>query len=134
MTNATRTAKELHNFFNNFRTLGGSALEQVFLDNARRVSTPLALPMLAQMGLTEQTNTPFTLLENACGVGVVAPILQQIVKPKVLSESKIVCGDFSEQVVELAKQRSERDKWVNTEVKQVDAQVSVLTRRKFISL
>lgn len=127
MTNTTRTAKELHKLFNNFRTLGGSALEQVFLDNAQRVSGPLALAMVAQMGLTEHTTTPFTLLENACGVGVVAPILQQIVKPELLGESKIVCGDFSEQVVGLAKQRLEREKWVNTEVKQVDAQVSVLS-------
>jgi protein-L-isoaspartate O-methyltransferase len=114
---------EMHKFFNNFKALGGSAFEEVLLENARRVSMPLATRMLSQMGLTEATETPFKVFENACGVGVIAPILQQIVKPDVLKQSSILCGDFSEQLIELAKKMIEKQGWENTEARQIDAQV-----------
>ncbi|KAK4139636.1 methyltransferase [Dichotomopilus funicola] len=115
-------AKGFHKLFNNFRTPDGTDIEELFLDHADRVSSPLALAMLAQMGLTENTNTPFTLFENAAGVGVVAHILQRTVKAEVLGKSKIICGDSSEQVLGFATNRSEKEKWVNTEVKKIDAE------------
>ena len=120
---AAARAIEMHNFFNNFKTLGGKAFEKVLLENARQVSTPLATRMLAQMGLTESTETPFKVFENGCGVGVVAPILQHMVKPEVLKQSSILCGDFSEQLIELAKKMIEGQGWENTEARQIDAQV-----------
>lgn len=123
MTAATRAA-ELHKFFNNFKLLGNNALEGIFFENARRVSTPLATIMLSQMGLTEATETPFKVFENACGVGVVAPILQHITKPDVLKKSSILCGDFSEQFTELAKRTvGKLEGWEKTEARRVDAQV-----------
>ncbi|AEO60937.1 methyltransferase-like protein [Thermothelomyces thermophilus ATCC 42464] len=115
---AART-KELHKFFNEIKSHGTTEL---FLDNARRVSAPLAARLLKQMGLGEHTSTPFKLFENACGVGVVAPLLQQLIKPDVLKSSSILCGDFSEQVVEVARQRNESEGWVNTEVRKIDGQ------------
>lgn len=122
MTAATRAA-ELHKFFNNFKLLGNNALEGIFFENARRVSTPLATIMLSQMGLTEATETPFKVFENACGVGVVAPILQHITKPDVLKKSSILCGDFSEQFTELAKRTvGKLEGWEKTEARRVDAQ------------
>jgi hypothetical protein len=49
--------------------------------------------------------------------------LQQIIKPNVLAQSSILCGDFSEAAIELAKRRLKSEGWVNTEVAQIDAQV-----------
>lgn len=120
---AAARAAEMHNFFNNFKALGGSAFEEILLENARRVSTPLATRMLNQMGLTKATETPFKVFENACGVGVVAPILHHTIRPEVLKQSSILCGDFSEQVIELAKKMIEGQGWENTEARRIDAQV-----------
>lgn len=119
---ATREAV-LQKYFNNLEANAGSAWEELLLSSASRVSMPLATRMLSQMGFDNETLTPFKILENACGVGVVAPILQQIIKPGILQQSSIVCGDFSEEVVGLAKKRIESEGWVNTEATKVDAQV-----------
>jgi ubiquinone/menaquinone biosynthesis C-methylase UbiE len=129
--NAAARSIELQKFFNNFKALGGGALEEVLFQNARRVSMPLATRMLDQMGLTEATETPFKVFENACGVGVVAPILHNITKPEVLKQSSILCGDFSEQVIGLAKQAIEKQGWENTEARQIDAQKTGLESGAF---
>jgi hypothetical protein len=126
MSTAATRAAELHKFFQNpNKTVGGNpgAWEQALLKSARNVSTPLALRLVSQMGLGNETATPVRVFENACGVGVVAPILQQLLKPDVLGQSRIVCGDFSEQAVGLVKGRVEREGWVNTNAETVDAQV-----------
>lgn len=120
---AITRANGLHKFFKNPKAAAGSAWEEKLIEHARRVSEPLATKMLAQMGLDSQTSTPFKLLENAGGVGVVAPVLQQIIKPEVMKQSKVICGDFSDELVALAKKRMESEGWVNTEAIKVDAQV-----------
>lgn len=116
----TSHAKELDKFYNEIKSHGNT---EIFLDNACRVSAPLAARLLKQMGIGEDTSTPFKLFENACGVGVVTPLLQQLVKPSVLKSSSFLCGDFSEPVIEVARQRSEIEGWVNTEVRKIDGQV-----------
>ncbi|KAL2138696.1 hypothetical protein VTI28DRAFT_6369 [Corynascus sepedonium] len=116
---ATERTETLRKFFNTFKSNG---LQGLFLDNARRVSEPLATKLLKQMGLNEDISTPFKVFENTCGVGVVAPILQQIIKPDVLKRSRILSGDSSDQMVEVTQKRSESEGWVNTEVRKVDAQ------------
>jgi hypothetical protein len=123
MSAAASRATSLSNFFQNLKTSAGAG-EDVLIDNARRVSTPIATVMLNQMGLGNDTNAPFKLLENACGLGVVAPVLQQIIKPEVLKKSSILCGDFSDQAIEMVKNRIAREGWLNTEATTVDAQVS----------
>lgn len=118
---ARAAAKE---FFRDIKTATGSEWEAVLLQNARNVSTPLAKRMLSQMGLgPDTTTTPIKFFENACGIGVAAPLLQGIIKPDVLKQSTILCGDFSEPVVEMAKQRIQNEGWLSTEAEVVDAQV-----------
>ena len=120
---ASELDKLYQNIYRNIKNATGSTWEKTLLDNARNVSTPLAIRMLVQMGLGEHTNAPFKLLENACGAGVVAPLLQQIIKPGILRQSSILCGDFSDQAVDLAKKRIEAEGWVSTKATKVDAQV-----------
>ncbi len=126
MTTASRASEldELYQtIYRDIKNAAGSAWEKTLLDNARNVSTPLAIRMLAQMGLGKHTNTPFKLLENACGSGVVAPLLQHMIEPDILRQSSILCGDFSDQAVVLAKKGIETGGWVNTTATKVDAQV-----------
>ncbi len=123
MATTARTTAELQKLYQNLKTAGGSAWEATLFENARSVSSPLATRMLSQMGIGADTTAPFKLFENAGGVGVVAPLLTRIIKPDVMKQSSILCGDFSEQAVNFAKRRSESEGWVNTEVEKVDAQV-----------
>ncbi|GAB1319398.1 hypothetical protein MFIFM68171_09608 [Madurella fahalii] len=108
-----------------------SEFEETVLDNGRRVSTPLVMRLLSQMGLGNDTDKPFRLFENACGAGVVAPALQKLIKPDVLKQSSILCGDFSEPLVTLAKSRMENEGWLNTEVRRIDAQKTGLASGSF---
>ncbi|KAK4171390.1 putative methylase [Triangularia setosa] len=132
-----RAAKELSKLFETINKAASSAnvsWEDVLLDNARRVSTPLVIQMLAQMGLDLYGNkpiAPFKLFENACGAGVVAPVLQKTLKPDVLAKSSILCGDFSTPCIGLIEKRIKEEGWVNTEVKRIDAQKTKLESASF---
>ncbi|KAK3985185.1 S-adenosyl-L-methionine-dependent methyltransferase [Cladorrhinum sp. PSN332] len=126
-------AKELDKFFQNINKIPtvNNTWEGVLLDNAQRVSTPLVMQMLNQMGINKNTTTPFRMFENACGAGVVAPVLQQMIKPEVLKQSSILCGDFSEPAVGLAKKRIESEGWINTEAQRIDGQNTGLADGQF---
>ncbi|KAK0671612.1 putative methylase [Cercophora samala] len=133
-----KAARELSKLFEtiNKAACSGSTTswEDVLLDNARRVSTPLAIQMLTQMGIDLYGNkpvAPFRLFENACGVGVVASVLQRTIKPDVLANSSILCGDFSTPCVGLVEKRIKEEGWVNTEVKRIDAQKMELKTASF---
>ncbi len=117
---------ELQKLFKNVSSAvapGSTSWEQKLLDGARDVTGPPGLRMLDRVGLNAETETPFQLFDNACGVGIVAGILQRTAKPGVLKQSSILSGDFSEQVIGLVRDRAEKEGWVNTEVRTVDAQV-----------
>lgn len=111
-------------FFNNLQGAIGNSWEDVLLDNARRVSAPLATRMLDQIGLNTETSEPFKLFDSGCGAGVVASEVHRLIKPEVLQKSSILCGDYSEQVIGLVQKRIDQEGWVNTQAKKVDAQVN----------
>jgi len=92
--------------------------------NAERISAPLVVRMLKQIGLTADTNQPFRLVDNGCGAGVVAAELQRLIRPEVMKESSVLCGDFPESMVELVQERIKGEGWVNTRAERIDAQVS----------
>lgn len=87
------------------------------------VSGPLARNMLDKIGLNASTATPFRLLDHGCGLGVVAPVLMETVPKAVLERSSVLCGDYSEALVQTVRARIEREGWVGCEAKVVDAQV-----------
>ncbi|KAK0715216.1 S-adenosyl-L-methionine-dependent methyltransferase [Lasiosphaeris hirsuta] len=118
----TKGARELQKLFQNIQGAAGDSWEETLLDSARRVSAPLAIRMLDQIGLNKDTAAAFRILDNGCGVGVVASELQSMIKPEVLQQSSILCGDFSEPIVGLVQKRIEEEGWINTEMRQIDAQ------------
>ncbi|KAK0620148.1 S-adenosyl-L-methionine-dependent methyltransferase [Immersiella caudata] len=130
MTSA-KGAKELNKFFQNLYSAIGTSWEDVLLDNAQRVSVPLVTQMLNQIGLNEDTSKPFKLLDNGCGAGVVASELQRRIKPEVLQQSSILCGDFSQQVIGFVQKRINEERWTNTEASTVDAQKTNLPSSSF---
>lgn len=133
MSKNTALATELGKLFQHVDKTAtiNNSWEDMLIDNARRVSTPFVLQMLNQMGIGKDTTAPFRMFENACGPGVVAPALQQMIKPDVLKQSSILCGDFSEPSVGLVKKRIDNEGWINTEAKRIDGQKTGLADGQF---
>lgn len=101
----------------------GEEGQQFLLESLKSISAPLAAKMLSQISLGANTTEPFNLLEQGCGMGVVVPLLNETVPKEVLERSSVLCGDFSGPLVEVVKQRIEKEGWVNTRAGVVDAQV-----------
>ncbi|KAJ1332992.1 methyltransferase domain-containing protein [Microdochium nivale] len=91
--------------------------------------------LLAQMGLvrgedenttiTTTTTAPtgsFTLLDNACGPGLIAGVLQEDLPRDLLLQSRIVCADINGNLVEILEQRAEAQQWAGVETAVLDAQ------------
>jgi ubiquinone/menaquinone biosynthesis C-methylase UbiE len=105
----------------------GEDWQDFLVETMRSISAPLAKKMLLQVGLLSQTTTqPYRLLEQGCGMGVVAPLLHETVSRQVREQSSVVCGDFSGPLVESVKGRIAKEGWVNCEARVVDATVSAL--------
>lgn len=102
----------------------GEDWEQFLIETMRSISAPLAQRALAQVGLGGGTTEPYRLLEQGCGMGVVAPLLHEMVPRGVQEKSSVLCGDFSAPLVEAVKGRIAKEGWVNCEAQVVDAQVS----------
>ena len=123
-------AKEMHKMFvgdiaKAWYTSGGRSWEENVLDGLRRFSAPFAVELLEQMGLGRETTEPFKLFDNACGPGVVAAQVVNLVKPEVMRQSSILCGDFSEPMISIALKTIEKEGWgAFVKARRVDAQVS----------
>lgn len=97
-------------------------LDKFVADSERIMRQPAAL-LLAQAGLDASTSKPFTLLDQACGVGPIAAHLQTTLDGQVLSQSKMLCCDINSNLVETLGKRAEKHEWVNVETSILDAQV-----------
>lgn len=92
----------------------GEESQQFLLDSLKSISAPLAAKMLSQIKLGANTTEPFNLLDQGCGMGVVAPLLNETVPEEVLERSSVLCGDFSSPLIEFLNTRIEKEGWVNT--------------------
>ncbi len=108
---------------------GGRAGDKV-VKGAMFAAGPGTVKMLEASGLFT-TTSPFTIFDSACGSGLTAAMLNQAVDPEVLKESSILCGDVSEQMVSLVKNRIDDEGWVNTKAEVRDAQRSGLEENTF---
>lgn len=131
--NTEKGSAELQKLFSGYilKAAAGDKWPTPLLENAERVSAPLVVRMLEQIGLTADTTQPFRLVDNGCGVGVTAGELQRLIKPEVMKESSVLCGDFPEMMVGLVKERIESEGWVNTTAERIDAQSSGLETDSF---
>src|SRR4051794_29461914 len=109
--NTAKGREELQKLFETAKTAMGNSWQESLLVNAQRVSAPLVIRMLKQIGLDENTTEPFCLVDNGCGAGVVAAELQRLIQPDAIKESSVLCGDLPETMVGLVKQRIENEGW-----------------------
>lgn len=120
---STNNQEALQKLFGSFSNgSDDQRLEELIADSDRIMRFP-AKNMLAGISLDQSTMAPFTLLDNACGIGPVAAELRDQVDSKVLDESKIICADFNANLVDTLKRRIELKGWSNIETAVIDAQV-----------
>jgi ubiquinone/menaquinone biosynthesis C-methylase UbiE len=74
---------------------------------------------------------PLVVLDNACGTGIVSSILQCELDEQVRAKWQLTCGDLSDGMLEYTRRRVESEKWLNVEVKTVDAQDTKLPSEHF---
>ncbi|KAI5459744.1 S-adenosyl-L-methionine-dependent methyltransferase [Mariannaea sp. PMI_226] len=105
--------------------------EKGFLIASQGVLRDMINPLLSQLELTSDTSTPFTLLDGACGTGVLTQQVQSTMPKHVLSESSILCFDNSEQMVGIVNKRIGAEGWINTKTAVLDAKNTQLPESSF---
>lgn len=120
---STNNQEALQKLFGSFSNgSDDQRVEELIADSDRIMRFP-AKNMLTGIGLDQSTTAPFTLLDNACGIGPVAAELRDQVDSNVLAESKILCADFNANLVDTLMRRIELKGWSNIETAVIDAQV-----------
>lgn len=114
----TKASTALSSFFQ-----GVNAEDEDQLTTSRGIMPHLALPLLAQMGLTPTNKRPLAFLDLACGTGVLTQEIQGMLSNDVLRQSTFKAGDLSDGMVKFMKKRVQSEDWVNVEVNVMDAQV-----------
>ncbi|KAH7031667.1 S-adenosyl-L-methionine-dependent methyltransferase [Microdochium trichocladiopsis] len=74
---------------------------------------------------------PFSLLDNACGPGLIAGVLQEELPKDVLAKSRVLCADVNGNLVDILKQRASIEGWVGVETAVLDAQNPGLPENSF---
>jgi len=80
-----------------------------------------AVDLIKQAGLLQ---TPLqrapVIFDNACGTGIVASLLHQILPEENLKSMDLVCGDISTGMVDAVKQRIEENGWKGAKAQVID--------------
>ncbi|KAL8806591.1 MAG: hypothetical protein Q9182_001238 [Xanthomendoza sp. 2 TL-2023] len=99
--------------------------------NAEVITGPFAREMIQKAGLLNPNLDNLTILDNACGTGVVAAALHDLMDDATKKRMKLTCGDFAEPMLKACKRRIEESAWPHTEGRKVDAQKTGLPDESF---
>ena len=94
--------------------------------NAEVVTAPFGRHLIEKAGLLSPNLDSLTILDNACGTGVMSAALHEMLPTSTKSRMKLTMGDFSETMLKIAKERCASERWMHTEGKIVDAQVCTI--------
>ncbi|KAI8653709.1 hypothetical protein LRP88_00554 [Fusarium phalaenopsidis] len=127
----TKAQRELYQRYDT----GSQSLEdpevQHMISQADEMMGKPARMLLIQAGLGPSASTSFNLLDLGCGTGLVASCLQEMIRPPVLLQSKILCTDVNARFVDILMQRARNDQWINVDAAVGDAQNSGLPEHSF---
>lgn len=97
--------------------------EQSLLFASRGVIAHVAQPLVSQMGINSHIPEPLSVLDLACGTGIVTDLVQKCVQREVLERSRFRAVDASEGMVAITRKRVELEGWVNVDTEVMDAKV-----------
>lgn len=123
MTTATASSPPPNDGATAMETILQQTSHEFLLAQLEYSSAPPARNMLRKIGLDETATTPFNLVDLGCGMGVVAPLLNDMVPPEVMGRSKVLCVDNSEALIGSVRKRMAEEGWVGAEARVVDIQV-----------
>ena len=92
--------------------------------SAEVVTGAFARVLVEKAGLLEPSPEPTAILDNACGTGVVAAALFELLDRSTKDRMELTCGDFSDSMIKSMNERIEASGWEKVTAKNVDAQVS----------
>ncbi|KAI4120221.1 MAG: hypothetical protein LQ338_006385 [Usnochroma carphineum] len=101
------------------------------LQDAEIITGPFAKTLIEKAGLLEPTADRLDILDNGCGTGAVAAALHEMLDQATKERMELTCADFLDPVVEAVSERMEKNRWMNTKAKQVDAQKTELPDAAF---
>ena len=84
--------------------------------------------MVRQAVLARDCVKPFAILDNACGEGVVAAKLYELLDAFALENMQIFCGDIDEEHIKSVQKRIKVQSWKNTTATVLDAQVCLILK------
>ncbi|KAL8886398.1 MAG: hypothetical protein Q9215_005889 [Flavoplaca cf. flavocitrina] len=99
--------------------------------NAEVVTGPFGRHLIGKAGLLSPNLDNLTILDNACGTGVMSAALHELLPMSTQSRMKLTMGDFSEPMLKVANERCASEGWVHTEGRIVDAQKTNLSDSTF---
>jgi ubiquinone/menaquinone biosynthesis C-methylase UbiE len=114
-TTTTRTPTDM-SFFKN------THVAQLY-KTSERFTRPHARRLIQQVGLLQMDETPSIVLDSACGTGVVSSLLYEMLNENAKETLQLVCGDFSEAMVQSVQQRIVESEWKGAKAQVVDARV-----------
>ncbi|KAI4233284.1 MAG: hypothetical protein L6R40_007122 [Gallowayella cf. fulva] len=89
---------------------------------AEAITRPFAKDMIERVGLLNPGLDNLIILDNACGTGIVAAALHDMLDDSTKRRMKLTCGDFAEPMLDACRKRIEENGWMHTEARKVDAQ------------
>ncbi|KAL9036922.1 MAG: hypothetical protein Q9180_004017 [Flavoplaca navasiana] len=92
---------------------------------------PFGRHLIEKAGLLSPNLDNLTILDNACGTGVMSGALHEMLPVSTKSRMKLTMGDFSETMLKVANERCTTEGWVHTEGRIVDAQKTNLPDSTF---
>ncbi len=88
-----------------------------------RITGPFARCLIRQAEMHQVEETPFVILDNACGTGVVSSQLYETLDKSVTDRMQLTCGDSSEGMIQYVQKMIEDKGWKGAKAQIVDAQV-----------
>jgi ubiquinone/menaquinone biosynthesis C-methylase UbiE len=90
---------------------------------AAAVTAPPGQRLIEQAKLLEPSDNPLIILDNACGTGVITSLLYDSLGDSEKEKLQIVCGDFSQGMLDAVQETINTRGWKGAKAQLVDAQV-----------
>ena len=90
---------------------------------SERVTGPVAKLMIQQCGIIQPRAESLKVLDLACGTGIVASYLHELLEEDMKTQMEMIGGDLSEVMVQAMQERIECEGWKDTKAEIMNAQV-----------
>jgi ubiquinone/menaquinone biosynthesis C-methylase UbiE len=91
--------------------------------SAEKLTGQYAKLLLEQAGINSTREDALTILDDACGTGVVSSQLYELLGNSAKEKLELVCGDISAPMIQYTSDRIEKSGWKGARAQVFDAQV-----------